>query len=446
MKTRHVVALVVTLVFVLLLGGVLWRIRAGASGAAADSTDAASGSDSVRAAIRSEAASSAFAADVAVPVRGGAVRKDTFVEWVKADGRAEPRHSATIRTDQVEGPVVSVPAREGEVVPAGAVLARLDTTSYALDLEQAEADSAKAAADYLNRTLFDEQMQNDSLRRERRRHARIRSGLAGAVVQVAKARNKLEHTTLRAPFRGTVAGLAVQEGARVGQGDSVAAVLDLSEVDVEVGVLETDLPHLAPGREATATFSALPGETFHGRLLTVNPVVDPDSRTARVTVRLENPRAHIVPGMSASVRIAGELYAGRTFVPREAVVERDRRDVVFVFAPADSGSATGRAEWKYVHTGLTNDRYVEILPPEPGTNQEMLAPGEIVLTEGQETLVHDAKVRLTNADSLVIGGGGATAGAPGRTAAGGGGPTTAADGDRSTASGGRRSAASGAGR
>jgi membrane fusion protein (multidrug efflux system) len=419
MKTRHVVTVVVTLLFAVLLGGVLWRIRAGDEEGPIGAPSLSSEADSTKAAIRGEAASSAFAGDVAVPVRGGVVRKGTFVQWVQANGQAEPRRSATIRTERVEGPVVSVRVREGDVVPAGSMLARLDTTSYVLDLEQAEADSAKAAADYLNLTLFDDQMKSDSLRRERRRQARIRSGLARAAVQVAKARYKLEHTTLRAPFRGTVAGVAVQEGARVGQGDSVLAVLDLSEVDVEVGVLETDLPHLAPGREATATFSALPGETFHGRLLTVNPVVDRDSRTARVTVRLENPGAHIVPGMSASVRIAGELYAGRTFVPRDAVVERDRRDVVFVFAPDDPGSAMGRAEWKYVHSGLTNDRYVEILPPEPGTNEEMIRPGELVLTEGQETLVHDAKVRLTNADSLRSGGKGTAAAGNGAVSGGG---------------------------
>jgi len=401
MKTRHVVAASVTLLFLVLLGSALWRIRASGKDGTGGS-DAAAGSDSTKAAIRNEAAASAFAPDIAVPVRGVAVRQDTFVLWVKADGRAEPRRTAVLRTEQVEGPVVSVPVREGERVPAGAVVVRLDTTSYALDVRRAEADSARDAADFLNNILFDDQIQDDSVRRERRRLARIRTGLAGAEVDLAKARYKLANTTLRSPFAGTVAGLAVQEGSRAGPGDSVAAILDLSEVDVEVGVLETDLPHLAPGRQAEAIFSALPGETFQGRLLTVNPVVDPDTRTARVTVRLENPRAHVLPGMSASVRIAGELYADRTFVPRSAVVERDRRDVVFVFAPDAAGSATGRAEWKYVHTGLANDRYVEILPPESGTNEEILTPGELVLTEGQETLVHDARVRLTNADSLEI--------------------------------------------
>lgn len=403
MNTRRLVAAAVTVLFALLLGGMVWRIRAGRSGSTSAGVDSAAGADSVKAAIRSEAASSAFAADVAAPVRGGTVRKDTFVQWVQADGRAEPRRAATVRAE-VEGPVLSVPVHEGEVVRAGTVLARIDTTSYALDVRQAEADSAQAAADYLNRTLFDSEIANDSVRLERRRQARVRSGLEGAVIKLQKARNKVRHATLRVPFVGTAAGLAVSQGSRVGVGDSVAAVLDLSAVDVEVGVLETDLPHLAPGREATATFSALPGETFHGRVLTVNPVIDPDSRTARVTVRLENPRARVVSGMSASVRIAAELYAGRTFVPRQAIVERDRRDVVFVFAPDGAGSATGRAEWKYVHTGLTNDRYVEILPPEAGTNQSMLEPGQVVLTEGQETLVHDAKVRLTSADSLGIAG------------------------------------------
>ena len=75
-----------------------------------------------------------------------------------------------------------------------------------------------------------------------------------------------------------------------------------------------------------------------------------------------------------------------------AILERDRRSMLFVFAPNSDGSSTGLAKWRYVTTGLENDSQVEIVE-NPET--DMVQPGEIVLTGGHQTLVHDARVRLT---------------------------------------------------
>jgi multidrug efflux pump subunit AcrA (membrane-fusion protein) len=123
----------------------------------------------------------------------------------------------------------------------------------------------------------------------------------------------------------------------------------------------------------------------------VNPVVDPVSHVGRTTVRLSNPGARILPGMHARVRIAGRLFEDRVSVPKEAIVERSRREVVFVFEPDSEGSDTGRAKWRYVTTGLENEDAVEIVPSE---ETDMLEEGEIVLVGGHTTLTHDAMVRI----------------------------------------------------
>jgi hypothetical protein len=126
-------------------------------------------------------------------------------------------------------------------------------------------------------------------------------------------------------------------------------------------------------------------------VVTVNPVVDPLSHVGRATVRLRNPGARILPGMHANVHIAGRLFEDRVSVPKEAIVERSRREVVFVFEPDSEGSDTGRAKWRYVTTGLENEDAVEIVPSE---DTDMVAEGEIVLVGGHTTLTHDAMVRL----------------------------------------------------
>ncbi len=390
MKSRYLVTVLVFLVALGALGGVLWRLQQ--NEADADSgTEADGGSvvDSARAEARSTAAS-AFATGVAVPVEGAPVRRGTFVLWASAEGQAAALRRAPLLAE-VTGPVTAVPVREGEFVAAGGLVARVDPRLYELELAEAEGALEQAQASYQELTLGDERIEDPEVREERRRQARVRSGLAGAEARVEVARYNLAKTEIRAPYAGRVANLEVDVGSRVGQGDAIATVVDVSSIDVDVQVLESEIAEIERGREATVRFSAFPGESFSGTVVSVNPVVDPESHVGRVTVRLANPKARILPGMHATVRIAGTLFENRVFVPKEALVERSRREVVFVFEPDSEGSDVGLAKWRYVTTGLENEESVEIVPSE---DTDMVREGEIVLVGGHTTLTHDARVRL----------------------------------------------------
>ena len=85
-------------------------------------------------------------------------------------------------------------------------------------------------------------------------------------------------------------------------------MVDLDPIKVEVQVLEAELGFLAEGRRADVSFAAYPGERFAGRIETINPVVDPESRTGRVTVLLSNPDHRIKPGMYAEVSLDAEVW------------------------------------------------------------------------------------------------------------------------------------------
>lgn len=405
MKSRHWVTLVVFLVLGAALTGVFLRIRAGGdeAGGAESTGDAAT--DSVRASVESTAAASAFATEVALPVEAAVIQRDTFVIWVSASGRAAALRTAALHAE-VEGPVAETPAREGGYIGAGDLVVRIDPTLYDLRVRQAQARLDRARADYEDKILFDDRIEDPEVREERARQARIRVGLDETEAALEEAQYELAKTAIRAPFAGRVANLAVTPGTRVNAGDSLATVVDLSQIDIDAEVLHSELPLVEVGREASATFPALPGEEFRGRVVSVNPLIDPETQTARVTVRLRNPEARIVPGMPGSVRIAGRMLVDRTFLPKEAVVERSRRQVVFVFEPSEPGSATGSAQWKYVTTGLENDRFVEIIAASEGSEETFVpAGGELVLVDGHATLTHDARVRIENHEQLVNGGG-----------------------------------------
>ncbi len=369
-------------VVALLGGGIYLRL----SGNGSSTTDAAVAAVPEGGAGQVSSAGN-FSTDVPIPVEGARVRRDTLVVSVSAAAEAAASRQAKLLA-QVEGQVTRVRVRENMSVAAGRVIVEIDTTEYALAVARARAQLDKAAATFRELTLFDDQIVDPDVRAERARVARAKSGLEDAEIALRESELRLARTQIRAPFAGRVASLRVVESQAVRVGDEILTVVHLNPVKVEVQVLEGEVGLLAEGRRARVTFAAFPGEEFVGRVQTINPLVERQTRTARVTVTIPNPEGRILPGMYARVSLEARKFADRILVPRSAVLERDRRTMLFVFQGEDN---LGLAKWRYVTTGMANDSVVEILS-NPDT--EMVEPGEWVLTDGHFTLIHDARVRL----------------------------------------------------
>lgn len=385
-KKKLTVVSVITLIAFSSAAFAIYRLNGNRADAAS-----ASGSrvDSI-AAAENEPAESATS-ELSIPVEGDAVIQDTLVLAVSAAGQVAPWRQSII-TAQVSGQVRRVGVQENAAVGTGKELIGVDPAEYELALAQAEADLRRAEAQYREATLFDERIQDAGVRGERQKAARAKSGLDQAEVAVQKAKLELSRSRVRAPFSGRVANVKVQPGQWVRPGDELMTVVELSRVKVDVQVLEGQIAFLTPGRSARVHFAAFPDESFTGRIETINPMVDQATRSARVVVSVPNPDGKLLPGMYARVSLDARRFADRVMVPRSAILERDRRKMLFVFEPSEEGSTRGFAKWRYVTTGLENDTHVEIISSD---DTEMVSAGEIVLTGGHHTLVHDARVRVT---------------------------------------------------
>lgn len=348
---------------------------------------AADGTEKDRSLVHTSA-SGAFSTDVAIPVQGAPAERGTLVLSVTAAGQAEAWQRAVV-VAQVNGRVTGLPFREGDAVRSGAILVALDGAEYALAVEEAQAALRDAEGKVREALLFDDQIEDPAVRRQRESVVRARNGMDAAEVRVQRARLDLARTRLGAPFTGRVASLKVVQGQWVRQGEELVTVVSLDPMRVEVQVLESEIAHLAPGRTAEVTFAAFPGERFAGRVQSINPIVESGTRTARVTVLVSNPQGRILPGMYARVSLEARRYEDRVMVPRTAILERDRRTMLFVYEP---GASDGLAKWRYVTTGLQNETQVEILSQ--GVDTDSVRAGEVVLTDGHYTLIHDARVRL----------------------------------------------------
>jgi HlyD family secretion protein len=379
---RFLTATTGLIVVSLLTGGIWYRLRP--EGGAA--VDRGAGTDP---ALPEVSAREQFAANVSQPVSGATVRRDTLWITVTAAGQAEAIREAVL-TARVEGVVEEIRVSENMEVGKDGALLQVDSTEYALEVARARAERVKAEAEFLRATLFNDEIEDAAVRAQRERLARSTSGLDQAEIDLEKARLDLRRTTVRAPFPGRVADLMVDPGQFVSPGDELLTIVDLDPIKVEVQVLEAEVAYMSEGRRATVAFAAFPGETFTGRVVSINPRVDPETRTARVTLHLSNSDHRIKPGMYARVSLDAQSFAGRILVPRSALLERDRRPMLFVYNGDEEG---GRAEWRYVCRGLESDAIVEILSP---CDEGEVAPGDVVLVDGHHYLVHDAPVRLVD--------------------------------------------------
>ncbi|MEJ2371617.1 MAG: biotin/lipoyl-binding protein, partial [Gemmatimonadales bacterium] len=118
----------------------------------------------------------AFPTEIALPVEGAMVRRDTFVLWVEAQGRAAPLRSAPLQAE-VSGPVISIPVQEGARVSKGQLLVQIDPAEYELRMRRAEADLAYAHAEFEGLILGDDRLEDAQLRTKRERLARLRQAI-----------------------------------------------------------------------------------------------------------------------------------------------------------------------------------------------------------------------------------------------------------------------------
>jgi membrane fusion protein (multidrug efflux system) len=315
--SRQTLSLVTVLLLLSALGaGVWWQLRA------ADSSEQTQGAEDGEAAELPETTGgSQFSADVPQPVTGAEVVRDTLWIRVGAAGQAEA-FRRTALTAQVEGVLQSLVVRENQAVGSGQALLQLDTTEYALGVAQARADLLSAETTYRELVLFDDEIQDAQVRAERERIARSRSGLDQSEVQLRQAELQLARASATAPFSGRIADVRVVEGQYITAGTELLTIVDLDPIKVEVQVLEAELGFLGEGRRAEVTFAAYPGEIFVGAIETINPVVDPEYRTGRVTVLLRNADHRIKPGMYAEVSLDAEALPDRVIIPRSAQIGR----------------------------------------------------------------------------------------------------------------------------
>jgi RND family efflux transporter MFP subunit len=167
----------------------------------------------------------------------------------------------------------------------------------------------------------------------------------------------------------------VDEGAILKANDPIVSILDLSAITCVINVIERDYFRVREGQQALISTDAFPEKTFTGSIARIAPLLQENSRQARVEINIPNPDELLKPGMFVRVQIELADIENATVVPLAALIKRNEQQGVFI---ADLENMTSK--FVPVTVGVVNNELAQII--EPQLSGSVVTMGQYLLEDG----------------------------------------------------------------
>lgn len=284
---------------------------------------------------------------------------------------------------QIGGLVEEITVIEAQEVDAGEVIARLDQRDYQSQVTSARAQFQNAEEEYQRGVRLAEQ---DAIARSVLEQRESQRDIARA--QLDTAEKALQDTALRAPFVGVVAEVAVRERQTVSAGQSIAALIDVSSLEVTIDVPARVVAESqeVEDRGAFVILDSAPDSRIIATFEEASLLADTASQTYKVTFTFEPPENLVIlPGMSATLELStarrsDATTSGRKSVPLSAIASDGTSTYVWV---VDDETMTVSRRDVTVADGIGEFAIVT----------EGLSPGDTIVTAGASFLTEGMQVR-----------------------------------------------------
>jgi multidrug efflux system membrane fusion protein len=335
-----------------------------------------------------------------VPVTVADVRKADFPVYLSGLGTVQPYDTVTVRS-RVDGEVLSVGFKQGQMVEDGQVLVQIDPRPYQAALDQAVAKKAQdqanlknaqlnlarygalASLDFASRQQFDTQQATVQ---------ELMAQIQGDQAMIDNEQTQVSYTTIKSPLAGKAGFRLVDPGNIVHAADTngIVTIVKLQPISVVFTASEEEVPDINKALAAgTVPVDALSSDgtkmLAEGRLALVNNEVDQASGTIRMKATFENKDNVLWPGLSVSTRLLLDTLKQVAVVPDGAIGRGPDGLYAFVLGPGN------KVEMRPIKVSHEGDGEAVIA--------QGLSPDEKVVISGQYQLDQGTLVDPKQADT-----------------------------------------------
>jgi len=324
----------------------------------------------------------------AVPVVGATARTGDLGVYQTGLGTVTPIQAVTVRS-RVDGELISVNYREGQIVRAGDLLAQIDPRPFEVQLRQAEGQLAKDEAALKNAKVDLERykvlIEQDSIPRQQldtqvatvdQSEAAVKSDQA----QVESAKLNLTYSRITAPIAGVVGLRQVDPGNMVHASDANGLVV-IAQVQPISVIFTIPADHLQPVLQQVRTGRTLAVEAWDrdlqhklatGSLLAVDNQIDPTTGTVRLKALFPNEDSALYPNQFVNARLLVDTLRETVLIPTAALQRSPQSTYVYIVKPDST------ADIRNVEVALTEGENTAV--------RKGVTPGEVVVVDGVDKL------------------------------------------------------------
>ena len=310
------------------------------------------------------------------------VRSESWETSLSAVGSLTAVQGVTVAAE-LPAKVVEIAFDPGAKVKRGDLLIRQDTS-----VEEAQLPGAEAQVTLTESVLArDVEMLQEKIISQADFDAAA-AGHRQAMAQVETLRATIAKKTIRTPFGGRLGVRQVNLGQTLKEGDPIVTLQSLDPIFVNFALPQQELSRLRTGLPVRVMSDASPGLAIHGRITTVNPLVDAETRNIQVQATVANQAEKLRPGMFVNAAVGLPVRSMVTTIPATGVLYAPYGDSVFVVADDNAVKGGKALRQQFVRLGEKRGDFVAV--------NSGLKEGEIIVSTGVFKLRNGQAVVIDN--------------------------------------------------
>jgi len=321
--------------------------------------------------------------DISVPVTVNELKPQSIQKFVEINGSVKPIKEVKLKAE-ISGKYHlmkissgSRPYELGDIVKEGTEIIWLEDFEYENNIKL---PSQKLNLE-ITKQVFDKQQSlfdKGGVTLSELKNAEI--NYMNAKYAYEDAQIRLQKMHIKAPFTGTIVDLPYFTPlAKVDANSLLISLMDYSKLFMEINLAEKNLEYIKSGQTVQITNYTILDDTLQGTITQLSPAIDPETRSFKGILLIDNPGLKLRPGMFAKGEVVVASAVNSIVIPKEIIVSKQKGNYVFV---VEKGIAYERE----IQIGLENPKQVQVVSG--------LKSGENIVVKGFETLRNESKIKV----------------------------------------------------
>ena len=304
-----------------------------------------------------------------VKVKVTVLKNEVFEHFIEVTGKVEAEQDVNVNAE-IAGVILAVFVKEGQNVKKGQVLAKLSSEILERTIDELNVQKELADINFQRqKNLWDQNIGSEM------QYLQAKNSKESLEKRIASLNSQIEMASIKSPINGVVE-LVYQKKGDIGSPQvPFAKVINISKMKVYADVSESYLTKVEKGDLVGVTFPAL-NRQLEAPINQIGNSIDPNNRTFRVRINLNNPDKMIKPNLVSIVKIRDYLAEDAIVIPSLYIKEDFKGSYTYIVESLDGKSSAKKV---YITTGVTNNNLTEIT--------EGLQEGTNIISEGFNQIV-----------------------------------------------------------